>query len=149
MPLKSVINSVCSLSCENGGNCVAPDVCDCPAGYAGNTCAEPICSSPCQNGGLCVAPSVCECRCGFRGITCNEGLSALDVAGAMCLRGHVIGTVPSPQPIMCAFACLRSTRCKSVNYYPVKRLCELNKESADGAGIGDWFYAVDCVYYES
>ena len=71
------------------------------------------------------------------------------VASEKCLRGHVIATVVSPHPILCAFACLRNNRCRSMNYYRAEGLCELNGVGTDGARTSDWFYAADCVYYQS
>ena len=34
------VSAVCHPVCENNGSCVAPDVCICPAGYEGPTCAK-------------------------------------------------------------------------------------------------------------
>ena len=30
--------AVCDPECQNGGNCSAPDVCDCATGYVGDQC---------------------------------------------------------------------------------------------------------------
>ena len=36
--LHYTILAICSLGCENGGTCTAPDTCDCVAGYTGDRC---------------------------------------------------------------------------------------------------------------
>jgi hypothetical protein len=51
-------------ACQNGGSCVAPDVCSCADGYDGQDCSKPLCRynstsrtdvRGCLNGGICGA----------------------------------------------------------------------------------------------
>ncbi|XP_038049726.1 von Willebrand factor D and EGF domain-containing protein-like [Patiria miniata] len=143
--------AICEPPCVHGQLCVSPNVCQCPAGYAGNNCAEPICSPSCRNGGQCVSPNVCECPHGYGGKSCSQGIvsAVYNKAGDQCLRGHVIKTVSGPSRMRCVAACMRNTRCKSVNYYSTEQLCELNGVTADEAGTSDWFHDADCAYYQS
>ena len=33
-----LISAVCSPRCQNGGTCIAPNMCNCTAGYVGELC---------------------------------------------------------------------------------------------------------------
>ena len=55
----------------NGGTCVEPETCTCPANYTGNVCSEPVCIKPCLNAGQCTAPGVCTCTAEFTGDVCE------------------------------------------------------------------------------
>eukprot|EP01084_Bolivina_argentea_P079272 143804_1 len=70
-----------SLSCSNGGSCIASGGqawCRCPQGFGGRTCAEKedaCTSSFCRNGGTCIASAGqawCQCPQGFVGRTCAD-----------------------------------------------------------------------------
>ena len=84
---------MCVPECQNGGNCSAPDVCDCATGYVGDHCQTgefqcvwskilssnksvhclAVCDPECQNGGTCSAPDVCDCATGYVGDSCQTG----------------------------------------------------------------------------
>uniref|UniRef100_A0A8C6TYC0 EGF-like domain-containing protein n=1 Tax=Neogobius melanostomus TaxID=47308 RepID=A0A8C6TYC0_9GOBI len=64
---------VCSRHCENGGQCVAPDVCRCEPGWHGPTCASALCDPLCVNGGTCTKPNACVCPRSFYGSHCQIG----------------------------------------------------------------------------
>ncbi|XP_052095731.1 uncharacterized protein LOC127731025 isoform X2 [Mytilus californianus] len=64
---------ICSPSCRNGGTCIRPNVCDCPAGYTGDICSGiAVCSHlhPCYPG-RCYGNNLCMCSDGFVGSTCK------------------------------------------------------------------------------
>ncbi|KAG2458363.1 ALAT2 aminotransferase, partial [Polypterus senegalus] len=66
---------VCDPPCQNYGVCVAPNTCDCPAGYPGPGCSEPVlCEKKCKNGGVCMGYNRCLCESGFTGDLCETGL---------------------------------------------------------------------------
>lgn len=72
----------CTPSCQNGGLCVARDVCKCPAEYMGEQCQYPLCRPPCINGGDCVRPNVCMCPAAWKGNRCQ-----MPVCHLPCLNG--------------------------------------------------------------
>jgi len=62
----------CTAVCQNGGNCVGPNVCDCPAGlWTGPTCTIPICTNCTGDHQTCTSPNTCVCETGFQGPTCD------------------------------------------------------------------------------
>ncbi|KAI2652330.1 Alanine aminotransferase 2 [Labeo rohita] len=82
---------LCDPACLNSGVCVAPNTCDCPAGYPGPGCSgscmrwnvclcrpgwtgegchTAVCELPCANGGRCVAPNTCQCPSDYSGPQC-------------------------------------------------------------------------------
>ncbi|KAL1787423.1 von Willebrand factor D and EGF domain-containing protein, partial [Sigmodon hispidus] len=63
---------VCNRYCENGGECVAPDVCQCKPGWYGPTCSTALCEPICLNGGSCYKPNTCLCPDGFFGAQCQN-----------------------------------------------------------------------------
>ena len=40
--------------CANGGNCTAPDVCECAPGWMGFDCRTPICTQGYYDPGMCI-----------------------------------------------------------------------------------------------
>ncbi|KAL8621105.1 hypothetical protein ACOMHN_048147 [Nucella lapillus] len=68
---KTCNKPVCSQDCQNGAKCVAPDTCECPAGWTGPQCQKDVnecagqnkCQQVCQN-----LPGTYECSCqdGFK-----------------------------------------------------------------------------------
>ena len=72
----------CTPSCQNGGLCVARDVCKCPVEYMGEQCQYPLCRPPCINGGDCVRPNVCMCPAAWKGNRCQ-----MPVCHLPCLNG--------------------------------------------------------------
>lgn len=65
------MTAVCSQICENGGTCVAPDVCVCPNGWTGYDCATPVCTDACTDRTVCVGPDTCDCIPGYTGANCD------------------------------------------------------------------------------
>ncbi|XP_062593096.1 von Willebrand factor D and EGF domain-containing protein-like [Saccostrea cucullata] len=58
-------------SCQNGGTCVAPNICRCSSEYEGNSCQTPRCYPSCHHG-HCVSPNRCSCNTGYTGSTCSQ-----------------------------------------------------------------------------
>jgi sugar lactone lactonase YvrE len=70
------VSASCAKVCENGGVCVADNICSCPAGWLDEDCGKPDCTNLItQNGGslptrmVCVAPDTASCIPGFSGRT--------------------------------------------------------------------------------
>ncbi|KAL6034535.1 hypothetical protein STEG23_034675, partial [Scotinomys teguina] len=63
---------VCNRHCENGGECVAPYICQCQSGWYGPTCSTALCDPVCLNGGSCYKPNTCLCPDGFFGAQCQN-----------------------------------------------------------------------------
>lgn len=61
----------CKVRCLNGGTC-KDDKCQCPEGFVGRFCENPVCGKPCLNGGKCISPNTCACLYGFAGPTCES-----------------------------------------------------------------------------
>ncbi|XP_058158673.1 epidermal growth factor-like protein 7 isoform X2 [Dasypus novemcinctus] len=87
--------AVCQPPCQNGGSCVQPGRCRCPAGWQGNTCQTDVdeCST---RGGSC--PQRCVNTVGSYWCPSGEG-HGLSVDGTLCLpeRGP-LGAAPDPTP---------------------------------------------------
>ncbi|KAM9206628.1 epidermal growth factor-like protein 7 isoform 4-T9 [Dugong dugon] len=87
--------AICQPPCQNGGSCVQPGRCHCPAGWQGHTCQTDVDECRWGRGGChqhCVNTAGsywCQCRAGHR----------LSADGTLCLpmRGHPT-VVPSPTP---------------------------------------------------
>nr|XP_042895666.1 sushi, von Willebrand factor type A, EGF and pentraxin domain-containing protein 1 isoform X2 [Parasteatoda tepidariorum] len=62
---------MCTRPCLNGGRCVPPGLCSCPAGFVGDVCQHAVCILPCLNGGTCIGPYKCRCLEGFSGSRCQ------------------------------------------------------------------------------
>lgn len=43
------VTAVCSKICENGGQCVAEETCQCTSGWEGDDCTIPICGGTCRD----------------------------------------------------------------------------------------------------
>ncbi|XP_062605692.1 uncharacterized protein LOC134267510, partial [Saccostrea cucullata] len=65
---------ICNPVCQNGGSCVSPNTCNCPAGkYTGPGCNIPICIASCKNGGTCSQSRQCLCPPNtYRGSDCGD-----------------------------------------------------------------------------
>ncbi|XP_034475616.1 multiple epidermal growth factor-like domains protein 10 [Drosophila innubila] len=64
---------ICDRGCPAFASCVAPQRCQCTAGYVsaldhreGSHYCEPICERSCPTGSECVAPNTCACRDGYK-----------------------------------------------------------------------------------
>ena len=89
------ISATCTQICENGGKCILPDTCECPAGWTGTDCTIPSCDAPCGDNKLCVAPpNVCGCKPGFEGPDCLTPQCSQD-----CMNG---GSCSAPDTCTCA-----------------------------------------------
>ncbi|DAZ94106.1 TPA: hypothetical protein N0F65_007940 [Lagenidium giganteum] len=64
------ITAVCSKICENGGVCVAQDMCSCASGWTGDDCSIPVCQT-CGDRKVCVGPNQCSCIPGYTGAKCD------------------------------------------------------------------------------
>ena len=82
--LKKVVfvTAPCTPICQNGGLCIARDVCKCPPEYMGERCQFPLCRPPCINDGHCVRPNVCMCPAAWKGDHCQKPVCHLP-----CLNG--------------------------------------------------------------
>lgn len=72
----------CTPRCQNGGLCIARNVCKCPPEYMGERCQYPLCRPPCINDGHCVRPNVCMCSAAWKGDHCQKPVCHLP-----CLNG--------------------------------------------------------------
>ena len=77
------ISASCAKVCENGGVCVADNICSCPTGWLDEDCGKPSCVAIiAANGGnlpsrmVCVAPDTGACIPGYTGrtATLNSGV---------------------------------------------------------------------------
>ncbi|XP_077870558.1 von Willebrand factor-like [Saccoglossus kowalevskii] len=64
------MDAVCNPLCANGGECVGPNLCSCPEGYAGSDCKTAMCVNGCMHG-FCSSPGVCTCITGYEGSMCD------------------------------------------------------------------------------
>ncbi|ODM95701.1 Protein kinase C-binding protein NELL2 [Orchesella cincta] len=73
---------ICNQTCENGGICIAPDVCSCRAGWDGAKCETDIdeCfqerNSSLETGALCPANALCVNKPGWYLCQCMDGFQA-------------------------------------------------------------------------
>ncbi|XP_077608997.1 epidermal growth factor-like protein 7 isoform X2 [Crocuta crocuta] len=73
--------AICQPPCQNGGSCVRPGLCHCPAGWHGDTCQTDV--DECSAGrGPC--PQRCVNTAGSYWCRCQEGHSP-SADGALCL----------------------------------------------------------------
>ncbi|XP_036712428.1 epidermal growth factor-like protein 7 isoform X6 [Balaenoptera musculus] len=79
--MRETASPVCQPPCQNGGSCVQPGRCHCPAGWRGDTCQTDV--DECRaGGGGC--PQRCVNTAGSYWCQCREGHSP-SVDGALCL----------------------------------------------------------------
>ncbi|XP_030569748.1 epidermal growth factor-like protein 6 [Drosophila novamexicana] len=104
---------ICERGCPAHASCVAPQRCQCTAGYVsavahrdGSHYCEPICERTCPTGSQCVAPNTCACKPGYQSLPpTGDGVSApcapvcqlgdgcangqcVDVERCVCNRGY-------------------------------------------------------------
>ncbi|GFN84825.1 neurogenic locus notch homolog protein 1-like [Plakobranchus ocellatus] len=93
-PVPRALDPCSLLNCENGGNCLEEDgeaKCQCPEGYAGDQCQNPVSeacaalqcanNAPCQTVG---SETTCDCPEGFIGDRCQYADPCPDIK---CLHG--------------------------------------------------------------
>ncbi|XP_014637798.1 PREDICTED: epidermal growth factor-like protein 7 isoform X2 [Ceratotherium simum simum] len=90
--LPGACGAVCQPPCQNGGSCVQPGRCHCPAGWRGDTCQTDVdeCSA---GGGGC--PQHCVNTAGSYWCQCWEGHSP-SADGVICLPKRGTPRVPHP-----------------------------------------------------
>ncbi|XP_029057419.1 epidermal growth factor-like protein 7 isoform X3 [Monodon monoceros] len=76
--------AICQPPCQNGGSCVQPGRCHCPAGWQGDTCQTDVDECRAGRGGC---PQRCVNTVGSYWCQCREGHSP-PVDGALCLPGR-------------------------------------------------------------
>ena len=63
------VTAICSMTCENGGNCTAPEHCTCAPGWGAPDCTQPICARQlCSARQVCTGPDTCSCIPGYTGL---------------------------------------------------------------------------------
>uniref|UniRef100_G1KVZ1 von Willebrand factor D and EGF domains n=1 Tax=Anolis carolinensis TaxID=28377 RepID=G1KVZ1_ANOCA len=105
----SLLTFLCDPSCQNGGTCIAQNICSCVYGFVGPRCETMICNRHCHNGGKCVAPDVCECKPGWNSPICETA-----VCDPVCLNG---GTCIQPNTCACPHGFL-GPQCQSAFCHP-------------------------------
>ncbi|KAM9216303.1 LOW QUALITY PROTEIN: von Willebrand factor D and EGF domain-containing protein [Dugong dugon] len=81
---------ICNRHCENGGECLTPDVCQCKPGWYGPTCSTALCDPVCLNGGSCNKPNTCLYPNGFFGEQCQNAICHPPCKnGGHCMRSNV------------------------------------------------------------
>lgn len=81
--------AICNRTCENGGLCIAPDVCSCRSGWIGAQCetdldeclqernsSDNVTSALCPENAICVNKPgwyLCECKEGFQAFLSHTG----------------------------------------------------------------------------
>jgi hypothetical protein len=92
------VSASCAKVCENGGVCVADNICQCPSGWLDEDCGKPYCDpavmGPMPARHVCVAPNTPGCIPGWSGSDCLTPLCVQD-----CLHG---GVCSSPDTCSCA-----------------------------------------------
>ncbi|XP_064542163.1 teneurin-4 [Drosophila montana] len=104
---------ICERGCPAHASCVAPQRCQCTAGYVsavahrdGSHYCEPVCERTCPTGSQCVAPNTCACKPGYQSLPptgdgvsgpcapvcqlgdgCTNG-QCVDVERCVCNRGY-------------------------------------------------------------
>lgn len=81
--LSILFTAVCSQTCLNGGQCVAPGVCACRVGFIGASCEQDLdeCATGmhgCKNTSLCInMPGwyYCNCKPGYE----TQGANCIDI----------------------------------------------------------------------
>lgn len=93
---------ICERGCPAHASCVAPQRCQCTAGYVsavshrdGSHYCEPVCERSCPSGSQCVAPQTCACKEGYRALEpTGDGVSAPCVPscqlGDGCANGRCV-----------------------------------------------------------
>jgi hypothetical protein len=108
----AVVTKQCASGCEKNGNCNrALGICECPVGYAGPTCSEPLWPScrvaPEQLETYCTndwVPKSCACLQQCAAFVCPDGTHAscerdFDLFNSKCfLRSSNVSTAAAPPP---------------------------------------------------
>ncbi|ERE89283.1 von Willebrand factor D and EGF domain-containing protein [Cricetulus griseus] len=112
---------VCNRHCENGGECVAPDICQCKSGWNGPSCSTALCDPVCLNGGSCYKPNTCLCPDGFFGAQCQNAVCHPPCKnGGHCMRNNVCAcrggyTGKRCQKSICEPMCMNGGKCVGPN----------------------------------
>lgn len=92
-----VMTATCAKVCENGGECISDDKCECAEGWEGDDCSTPICNT--GNIGereVCVSPGTLDCIPGY---TYSDGGCNLPQCVQTCHNG---GVCSAPDTCSCA-----------------------------------------------
>ncbi|XP_016870284.1 epidermal growth factor-like protein 7 isoform X2 [Homo sapiens] len=85
--------AICQPPCRNGGSCVQPGRCRCPAGWRGDTCQSDVDECSARRGGC---PQRCVNTAGSYWCQCWEGHS-LSADGTLCVpKGGPPRVAPNP-----------------------------------------------------
>lgn len=93
------VTAVCSKICENGGECVREETCQCPFGWQGDDCTIPVCSETCKSlpyvltRGRGVPEPVSPCR------AVHVQQSCVHCAGRVHVQARVHGRLVRPADV--------------------------------------------------
>ncbi|XP_072025238.1 uncharacterized protein [Amphiura filiformis] len=115
-------DELCSVPCENGGECTDVDTCTCssPAFY-GRYCEKDSCTPPCENGGKCTAFSTCDCAEGYQGSRCQSPVCVPTCAnGGTCVGPNTCSCTPNYTGstctrTVCSPPCLNRGTCNAMH----------------------------------
>ncbi|ROT71044.1 putative fibrillin-1 [Penaeus vannamei] len=106
----------CAIECQNGGTCVAPNMCECPDGYEGHHCQIAICRArlEVQNAILCNkdAGLTVTCTSGYRLTTGAMSVEMSCKNESLASADH--GEIPECVPV-CWHECENEGKCVAPN----------------------------------
>ncbi|GBG29733.1 Wnt inhibitory factor 1 [Hondaea fermentalgiana] len=117
------ISATCAKVCENGGECIADDQCQCASGWEGDDCTTPICTgNPSNQRQICVAPDTYDCIPGYTNApacdqalcvqTCHHGGECAAPDTCACASGWMDANCTTP---VCDQTCGNGANCTAPN----------------------------------